>query len=84
MEPELSVVLFRRIGWTDQDYWAFCHRLLADQVGFVVPTRWQGETVLRLCVVNPRTTMDDIRAVLPPAQGAPPGRPSPQERGHPG
>ena len=67
MEPELSVVLFRRIGWTDQDYWAFSHRLLADQVGFVVPTRWQGETVLRLCVVNPRTTMDDIRAVLPPA-----------------
>mgnify|MGYP002136451329 CR=1 FL=1 len=36
--------------------------LLADQVGFVVPTGWRGETVLRICITNPRTTLDDVRA----------------------
>ena len=33
--------------------------------GLVVPTTWRGETVLRLCVVNPVTTPDDVTAVLP-------------------
>jgi glutamate/tyrosine decarboxylase-like PLP-dependent enzyme len=65
VEPELSVILFRRAGWDRDAYWAFSDRLLADQIGFVVPTTWRGETVLRLCVTNPRTTLDDVRAVLP-------------------
>jgi hypothetical protein len=30
----------------------------------VVPTAWAGETVLRLCIVNPRTTIDDIQLIL--------------------
>jgi hypothetical protein len=30
----------------------------------VVPTAWQGETVLRICVVNPLTTVDDIAAII--------------------
>jgi len=30
----------------------------------VVPTSWAGETVLRICIVNPRTTVDDIRVVV--------------------
>jgi len=29
-----------------------------------VPTAWRGETVLRYCVVNPLTTVDDIAAIL--------------------
>ncbi len=65
VEPELTVVVFRRRGWTREDYWAHSEQLLADQVGFVVPTTWRGETVLRLCITNPRTTLDDVRAVLP-------------------
>ncbi len=64
MEPELSVVLFRRRGWTPADYQTWSDRLLADGVGFVVPTSWAGETVLRICVVNPRTTIDDIQLVI--------------------
>ena len=67
MEPELSVLLFRRVTWTSEDHWAWCRRLLDEQVAFVVPTTWRGDTVLRLCIVNPRTTLEDIRAVLPPA-----------------
>ena len=31
---------------------------------FVVPTTWQGETVLRFCFVNPRTTVDEVAAIL--------------------
>jgi glutamate/tyrosine decarboxylase-like PLP-dependent enzyme len=64
IEPELSVVVFRRVGWTAEDYSAWSERLLEDGVGFVVPTAWKGETVLRICVVNPRTTVDDIALVL--------------------
>jgi len=64
MEPELSVVLFRRIGWTPQQYQAWSDRLLEQQLAFVVPTAWAGETVLRICVVNPRTTLADIGLLI--------------------
>ncbi len=64
MQPELSVVLFRRVGWTPQHYQTWSDHLLADGVAFVVPTAWAGETVLRLCIVNPRTTLDDIRLII--------------------
>lgn len=60
MEPELSIVLFRRVGWSPADYRRWSDRLLADGDAFVVPTSWAGETVLRICIVNPRTTVDDI------------------------
>jgi glutamate/tyrosine decarboxylase-like PLP-dependent enzyme len=64
IEPELSVVLFRRRGWGQNDYQAWSDRLLAEQVAFVVPTSWAGEPVLRICVVNPRTTLDDVRLLI--------------------
>jgi len=65
VEPELSVLVFRRRGWARPDYERWSARLLDDQVGFVVPTAWRGETVLRMCITNPRTTLDDVRACLP-------------------
>ena len=64
MEPELSVVLFRRSGWSPSDYHRWSDRMLADGTAFVVPTTWDGETVLRICIVNPRTTLDDIRLII--------------------
>ena len=64
MDPELSVVLFRRLGWGDADYEAWWRRLLEAQIAFVQPTIWQGEKLARLCFVNPRTTIDHVRAVL--------------------
>jgi len=30
----------------------------------VTPTKWGDETVLRLCVVNPLTTVDDISLLV--------------------
>ncbi|MGH9132427.1 MAG: pyridoxal-dependent decarboxylase, partial [Ilumatobacteraceae bacterium] len=64
MEPELSVVLFRRLGWTPDQYQAWSDRELAEGRSFVTPTAWAGETVLRICIVNPLTSLDDIRVVV--------------------
>ena len=63
-EPQLSVVLFRRRGWDKPRYEAWSDQLLADQIAFCVPTTWRGETVLRFCFIHPRTTTDDVRAIL--------------------
>jgi hypothetical protein len=30
----------------------------------VTATSWGAETVLRICIVNPVTTLDDIRVVI--------------------
>ncbi|MCL9798106.1 pyridoxal-dependent decarboxylase, partial [Frankia sp. AgKG'84/4] len=62
--PELSVVVFRRLGWTDTDYHRWSDALLRAEFAFVPPTRHDGETVARFAVVNPRTTPDDIEAIL--------------------
>jgi len=64
MEPELSVVLFRRIGWEHADYERWWKRTLAAQIAYVQPTSWKGEQVARLCFVNPRTTIEHVQAVL--------------------
>jgi glutamate/tyrosine decarboxylase-like PLP-dependent enzyme len=64
MEPELSVLLFRRTGWSPEQYQAWSDRMLAADVAFVVPTSWAGETVFRLCIINPRTTLDDIAVIV--------------------
>jgi len=64
LEPELSIVLFRRVGWAPEQYQAWSDAELAAGRCFVVPTTWQGEVVLRLCIVNPRTTGGDIASIL--------------------
>jgi glutamate/tyrosine decarboxylase-like PLP-dependent enzyme len=64
VEPDLSVILFRRLGWSEADYESWWRRILEAQIAFVQPTSWHGEKVARLCFVNPRTTLDHVRAVL--------------------
>jgi L-2,4-diaminobutyrate decarboxylase len=64
VEPELSIVMFRRLGWDAAQYDEWSDLQLASQQSFVVPTSWHGETVLRICLVNPLTTIDDIEAIL--------------------
>ena len=46
-EPDLGVVLFRRLGWKPEDYDAWAQRLHQDEVAFIPPTKWEGETVGR-------------------------------------
>ena len=63
-QPELSVVLFRRQGWTKPDYDAWSAQLLTEQTGFVTPTTWEGETVARFAFLHPNTTEEMIREIL--------------------
>jgi aromatic-L-amino-acid/L-tryptophan decarboxylase len=60
----LSIVLYRRLGWTDADYHAWCERLLRDQVAFVTPSKWEGETVARFAFMHPDTSPELIDAIL--------------------
>ena len=64
MAPMLSVLMFTRTGWAPDDYRAWSDRALADGLTLTVPSTWQGETVLRFCIVNPRTTVDDLAEIL--------------------
>ncbi len=64
MEPELSVVLFRRRGWGPDDYQRWSDDALDSGLALVVPTVHDNETMFRFCFVNPLTTTDDIELVL--------------------
>ena len=63
-QPGLSVVLWRRPGWTQDDYLALQNRLLAEQVAFATPTVWEGEVVGRFALLHPSTTLEMVQAVL--------------------
>ncbi len=63
-EPDLSVVLFRRLGWGPADYTRWADQLLDEQVAFMPPTSWEGETVARFAFLHPHTTMDLVREIL--------------------
>ena len=63
-DPKLSIVAFKRIGWSAEEYEAWSDKLLADQIGFVVPSAHKGEPILRFAIVNPWTTESDISEIL--------------------
>jgi L-2,4-diaminobutyrate decarboxylase len=64
LEPELSVVVLRRPGWSAEDYRAWSLDLLARGEGFVVPSAHRDEPILRLCIVNTRSSAADVAAIL--------------------
>jgi glutamate/tyrosine decarboxylase-like PLP-dependent enzyme len=63
-EPELGVVLFRRRGWDCEQYARWAGQLLHDQVAFIPPSAWEGETVARFAFLHPDTPMDLVREIL--------------------
>jgi aromatic-L-amino-acid decarboxylase len=69
-EPGLSIVLFRRHGWAKLDYEDWSARLLRDQIGFVTPTAWEGETVARFAFLHPDTTVEMVDEILDSMAGA--------------
>jgi L-2,4-diaminobutyrate decarboxylase len=71
VEPDLTVLIFERIGWDDADYAAWSARLLDDQVAFVTPTRHAGRVCTRLAIVNPRTTDEDLALIIESMRMAP-------------
>ena len=63
-ERDLTVVVFRRLGWAAEDYHRWSDAMLADEFAFVVPTTHEGETLARFAIVNPQTSEGDIRGIL--------------------
>ena len=64
LEPDLTVLVFRRRGWSSGDYDAWSEQLIGSGAAFVVPTHVGGEPAGRIVILNPRTTLDDVRVVL--------------------
>ena len=63
-KPELSIVVFERIGWTPADYDNWAQELLEQQVGLVLPSSLNGRTHTRFAIVNPRTTFELLVEIL--------------------
>jgi len=63
-EPDLGVVLFRRTGWAPAQYTDWAGQLHRDQVAFIPPSAWEGETVARFAFLHPHTSMDLVRQIL--------------------
>jgi glutamate/tyrosine decarboxylase-like PLP-dependent enzyme len=64
LEPDLSILVFRRLGWTPEDYQRWSDQQLYSGESFIVPSSWNGETVLRFCIVNPRTRRQHLIEIL--------------------
>jgi len=64
MEPELSIIAFKRIGWSSDDYQSWSEKLLNEQIAFVTPSLHKKETILRFAIVNPWTSITDIKIIL--------------------
>ncbi len=64
LEPDLSVLVFERVGWAAQDYADWSSRLLVDQLGFVTPTKHAGQVCTRFAIVNPLTTIADLELLV--------------------
>jgi glutamate/tyrosine decarboxylase-like PLP-dependent enzyme len=63
-QPELSIVAFTRKGWTAAQYQQWSDALLEKQIGFITPSKNQGEPILRFAFVNPWTSLDDVQVIL--------------------
>jgi aromatic-L-amino-acid/L-tryptophan decarboxylase len=63
-EPDLGVVLFRRPGWAPADYDAWAEALHTEEIAFIPPSKWDGETVGRFVFLHPHTPMDLVHEIL--------------------
>ncbi len=67
-QPSLSCVLFRRKGWSPENYRNWTYKNHREGFALVAPTKWKTgdefETVTRFCFINPDTTEQDISDIL--------------------
>ncbi|UQX87687.1 aminotransferase class V-fold PLP-dependent enzyme [Jatrophihabitans telluris] len=64
VEPDLSVLIFERIGWTPPDYARWSSALLDSGHAFVTPTRHGDQVCTRFAIVNPQTSIDDLATII--------------------
>ncbi|MDX1543450.1 MAG: aminotransferase class V-fold PLP-dependent enzyme [Christiangramia sp.] len=60
----LSVVLFKRKGWSFEDYRDWTYKNHREGFALVTPSLWRDESVIRFCFINPDTTEEDIDKIL--------------------
>ena len=63
-DPQLSVVVFERIGWEQKDYDTWGEKLLAEQIALVLPSSLRGRPHTRFAIVNPMTTFELLVEIL--------------------
>jgi glutamate/tyrosine decarboxylase-like PLP-dependent enzyme len=63
-DPELSVVVFERLGWEKSDYQVWSDQLLESGFAFVVPSSHEGKPNTRFAIVNPTTKYSDLVQIL--------------------
>ena len=63
-EPELSVVVFERKGWTQAQYDSWSEKLLLSGEAFVLPSSHAGRPNLRFAIINPKTSFEDLTKIL--------------------
>ena len=57
-DPMLSVVVFRRKGWTQQQYDDWADAIFEQQIAACFASKYRGEPVFRFAIINPLTTVD--------------------------
>jgi aromatic-L-amino-acid/L-tryptophan decarboxylase len=60
---QMAVVVFRFRG-SDDDQVRIVDRMYERGYAFVTSTKYKGRTALRLCTINPRTTVEDVRSTI--------------------
>jgi glutamate/tyrosine decarboxylase-like PLP-dependent enzyme len=63
-EPELSVVVFERKGWSQAQYDSWSEKLLLSGEAFVLPSSHAGRPHLRFAIINPKTSFEDLTKIL--------------------
>ncbi len=63
-EPELNIFCFRRRGFDDEQHAELRERLIRSGRAWITSTVLRGERVLRVTMMNPRTTEAHIDAML--------------------
>ena len=58
LDPMLSVVVFRRKGWTQQQYDVWANDMFDQQIAACFASKYRGEPVFRFAIVNPLTTFE--------------------------
>lgn len=64
MEPSLSIVVFKRKGWIEEDYKAWSNELALSGKLLCLPSSLDGETILRLAFLNPNTDIDKTIKII--------------------
>ncbi|CAM3504836.1 Decarboxylase, pyridoxal-dependent [Xenorhabdus nematophila ATCC 19061] len=60
----LSIILFKRRSWQPQHYSSWSEYCLEKGIAFIVPSQWQGESVIRLCIMSTRLENAQIDILL--------------------